>query len=684
MPSLDENKEAFDRLLPELPAQIATTPKRITITRASGPVVICLARPNRYHEAIFTALAEAIKTPWFTSLSSRSQKVYFTNLKQLFEWINESGYTATEINCFECLKEFEAYRANVAEAKRSPLCSIPTMLRKGLDGKDLSDEDYLYLRTLLRLSKPSKQPEPKPHTLTEWFSLPWLRSLVGEKQYLSLESPSRLISSFRVTISITLSYLLEIRAQWKKQVSMSCVSDSNKDWYRKWGSQLLKCAGTFDKAGEPADELTQLLCLDLISQNQWPIVKEQIAKNGIEKVRLFGKNLTSTHVWKCPVFFHPDNQHNYSKVEELLMAWLVACETIQPWDIATLKTNDYACEYNRSGRLIAMQCCYYKGRSGLNREPAVLIASDCWTKAQYAYLKGLPLSARLFRHSIGRALKVPEFAFGSRIISSPLNMIWRLWQTPRLQTRIREALKRAGALPIFLESALALTRGSESHDRFVRRNPGASRSKYEAVVPRPLPGEIFSLSHIKTTAVHAGSDQYRDGDLINHHSHTSATEKHHYLSDANKDFVNRAGRITRLVLYDLQNVVYQPSVSALTQAVNDLELRSRVTEATGLEDAQVHQLNFPTDRPKEDDMILIPDTIEQALIFTHSITQAEERYRQLLNLRPDWVERTLLPQLEWMSRTLAKMRSAAAAQQEYADLKHHLPPVFDHLLETHE
>lgn len=49
------------------------------------------------------------------------------------------------------------------------------------------------------------------------------------------------------------------------------------------------------------------------------------------------------------------------------MAWLVACEAVQPTDITKLKTTDYAREFNQSGRLIAMECCYYKGRAGSTR-----------------------------------------------------------------------------------------------------------------------------------------------------------------------------------------------------------------------------------------------------------------------------------------------------------------------------
>lgn len=679
------NLEPFDNLLPELPAQLDSESRRITATRPSGIYVVADEPTNKYHKLIFDALARAFQTPWFTGLTPGSQNRFFAFTRQLFNWINESGYLTTEDNRYECLKDFEAHRLNVDGLKHSPLKYIHSAMKKGLNTESLSNDEYRYLRTLLRVTKLPKTPETQPYTLTDWFALPWLRSIIGEQQYLSLESPSRLFNSFRVTVATTLSYLLEIRTQWKQRHSQACESMGHKGWYLLWNSQMMKHLGAFNASGEPTDGLTEALCLDMVSDRTWPTLKALIAERGVESagtVPLFQKRFVP---WKVPVIFHPNNISTYSNVEETLMSWLVACETVQPSDIPKLKTTDYAYEYNSSGRLIAMQCSYYKGRAGAIREPAMLIASDCWTKAQHSYLTGLPTIAHLFQLKVKRQSVLPDFGADYRSVNFPLSMIFKLWQTPRLQARIRAACARAGALSIFLEATLALSQGSQSYRSFLARNQGASRSDYETTLPRPLPSKMFSLSHIKTTAVHAGSDRYRDGDLINHHSHTSATEKHHYLTDANKDFVNRAGRITRVVLHDLQNVVYQPSVSAIEQTVNDLDLRSRVIEATGSTDAQVHPLNLlPAPHYDAEGLILVPDTVEQALIFIHSIAQAEERYQQLLKLRPDWVERTLLPHLEWMSRTLINMRTATEAQKQYEDLKPCLPPLFDHLLETHE
>lgn len=364
------------------------------------------------------------------------------------------------------------------------------------------------------------------------------------------------------------------------------------------------------------------------------------------------------------------------------MAWLVACEAVQPTDIPKLKTTDYALEFNQSGRLIAMECCYYKGRASSTRQPAILMASDCWTKAQYRYLTGLPVPSPVFQFNVMSEKAMPDIREGFAQ-KGDISFLWRIWQLPRVQRRIDAALRRSGASSIFLDAALALTQGSEPVGIFAKI-PGNNIGAYRESVARPLPQHIFSLTHVKTTAVHAGSDRYRDGDLINHHSHTSATEKHAYLTDANKDFVNRAGRVTRLVLNDLQNVVYQPSVSAMAAAVNDLELSTRVVEATGSEDVRVHSIDQSIERVQNDDVILVPDTVGQALLFIHTIAEAEARLPQMLAVRPDWVERTLLIRVEWMTRNLARMRSAAEAQKQYANLKPHLPNLFDYLLETVE
>ena len=371
--------------------------------------------------------------------------------------------------------------------------------------------------------------------------------------------------------------------------------------------------------------------------------------------------------------FHPNCRNSYSPLEELLLAYLVACEAIQPTDIPKLKTSDYALATNSSGRLTMIECQYYKGRAGSIHQPAMLMASDSWTQAIYLYLQGLPRTTSLFKTKTQKPIKLPGLGVHT-YTHTLIRLLFKLWKMPTLQRRIRSELRRTQTNPISLKAMLALEEGSESYNLFKSRT-GQSKADY-AHAPFPLPLYQFTLTHIKNTAVHSGHDNYRESDLINHHSHTSETEKHAYLTDNNKDFVNKLGRITRLVLHDLKNVVYQPSINAMQQAVNDLETRTQVVDATGGSDANVQSLQETIVQDDTNNDIIVSDTLDGALYFMHYIDQVEKVFTRLLAVRPDFVERTPLVQMEWMTRTLSRMSQAKAAKKQYASLCEHLPPPF--------
>lgn len=230
---------------------------------------------------------------------------------------------------------------------------------------------------------------------------------------------------------------------------------------------------------------------------------------------------------------------------------------------------------------------------------------------------------------------------------------------------------------------MALEKGDEDYESFKKRT-GKSRDEYRTVIPKALPIYLFTLTHIKNTAIYAGSDSYRESDIVNHHSHTSKTEGISYLTDANKEWVNQAARITRLVLHDLQNVVYMPSITEIMESVNDLELRTQIIEATNTSDILTNSLRGQSIEGANEISIIVLDTIDSAMYFIHYITQAEEIYSKLLVVRPDWVEKTLIPQVEWMTRTLTRMSAVAKAQKQYDKIAVHLPQLFEHLLETAE
>ena len=517
------------------------------------------------------------------------------------------------------------------------------------------------------------------HTLCSWFDVPWLRPIIGEPTYLKLESPRILTRSFRVTVSATLLYLLDQRTLSQKNDEID-FQRPKRHWHFYWNPLVISHHGNFDDLGEPKDELSQLLLLDLVTPPAQTALKDWLAQHGKKNLppRLYLPSKKSLEPWQRPVLFRPEYQATYAPLEELLCGWLAACECIQPSDILSLQTNNYSCEYNSSDRLIAMQCNYYKGRSGAMMQPNVLMGNDIWTQALHQYIKGLP-DHKLFQTNIHAQKNLTITSSDN----SDFRLLFKIWKLPSFKKYLYTKIKAADADDVFIKAILALEHGSEPCHIFRSRKEKKTKDYY-STVERPLPSNAFKATHIKNTAVHAGSDTYREYDLTNHNSHTSPTEGLNYLTDQNKDWVNQLGRITRVVLNDLLNVAFNPSITEIKESLSDKSVRTRIIDAAQSDDLIINSLgssHFPSFSDRE---IIVPDTLETALYFVHYLAQAEKLIDQLVLVRPDWVEQTLIVQVEWTTQTLSRMKSAATAQREYPKYSDHLPPLFEHLLETAE
>lgn len=677
-----EEANDFDIVLPQQTTKLTSRPHKVLCFTEHGTRhILSLKNPNQYHSAIFTACSAAFESDWFlNSISERSKPTYWDCTRLFLTWLNETNYVTKDNNRYDCLIDYELYYMNQKGCKTSPLSVLKIIIENGLDSPFLEQREIKYLERLLNLTDPAPTTNRTSFTLTDWLSLPWLRNIIEEKDYLRLESAARVHSSFRITVAVTLIFLLEIRSLKQAQPSIN-FDNSEEGWQYNWNYLQVQKYGSFDNNGSPLDAITELVWLDLVKPSFYKAIKDKISKEGIHSLR---KKIEkdSNPPWQKPNFFHPDYQEIYSPIEELLASWLFACEAIQTSDIPKLKPKDYAVENNSSGSLIMMQCQYYKGRSGDMQSPQVLMASNSWTRAIYLYMQKLDPSKPMFRSNVKRQISIPNL--GSRSKQQTLtNFLFNIWKIPVLRQRINSELHKEESTQIFLNAFLALENGSLSKGNYCRANNKSSEEYYNSV-PRPLPPNLFTLTHIKNTSVHAGGDDYRDSDLINHHSHTSATEKHSYLTDQNKDFVNRSGRITRLVLHDLQNTVYQPSIDRVQSKIKDLELRTKIIDATSIEDTNVQNITQLIDKDEFDDQIVVYDTLDSALFFMHYINQAEIIYPSLLRTRPDFVERTLIVKVEWMTQTLSKMRSAKEAKKQYKTLQQYLPPLFDHLLESTE
>ncbi|MGM0783574.1 MAG: hypothetical protein ACQEUM_05655 [Pseudomonadota bacterium] len=674
--------KAFDKLLPEEPYPLLSQPNKITYqTKAGTTYTIALKKPNKYNQVILKACSIGFQSNWFIGLTDKTKISYLYRVRYYFDWINESEHNTSDKTRYDTLKKFESFLINDQGLKAPGLGLIKNVIKKGMTSSKISETEYIYLQTLLSISPPAQPAESTPFTLSNWFATLWIRDIIGEEDYLKLESPKLLFNSFRVTIATSLLYLLEQRQKWQelqKNATAHPIVNTNATWYRDWNFEFLKLFGKFNKSGDPEDTLSQLMWLDLVRPHTQNALKETIKEKGLDSQTPNSRHQNKKIIpWQRPVFFHPDYRNNYSYLEELLCAWLVACDTVQPTDIPKLKTSNYTRERNTRGRLIAIECTYYKGRAGTTKQPSILMGSDPWARALDKYMEGLSLP-HLFAKKVESIIAFPALKN-----NTPINLLFRIWKLPSFIIQLEQELQKTEATSLFLNAMLSLEHGNETYGQFNKRTKRTIEN-YKSTISRPLPMNIFTLTEIKNSAVHARSDSYRAADLINYNSHTSLTENTSYLTDENKEWVNQAGRITRLVLNDLQNVVYHPSINDIRRSVHDMELRTRISKATNKKDLIIKSIQSRTIETSGDNIIIVADNSDVALYFIHYINQAEALLPKLLAARPDWVERTLITQVEWMTRTLTQMKTSSIAQKEYKALSTHLPPLFDHLLETTE
>ncbi|MFS1454852.1 hypothetical protein BCT99_027175 [Vibrio lentus] len=134
---------------------------------------------------------------------------------------------------------------------------------------------------------------------------------------------------------------------------------------------------------------------------------------------------------------------------------------------------------------------------------------------------------------------------------------------------------------------------------------------------------MFGFQLIKNSAVHAFSDPYTLEYLINRNSHSNQTEKVNYLTEDNEAWINNSGRITREVMFDLiQNVFnlgfdrddaeqlkrFNSEVMAVTESVSYRreEMNSRLRMITGQEKGKVNEVGVLSLNDKNESESLSP------------------------------------------------------------------------------
>lgn len=693
-----DSSSDFDKIFPSRQTLLGAVPKRLTLqTGPNSTKTVELSNNNEYVQYIYRAIAAGLASDSFANQVDGSKYSIHKILTHFIKWLNTCDMSSE--NCYKLLKLYESKRTNEDNVKpqSSGLRKIISIVKAGIYSASLDQKTVVYIHELLKSTAVSAPDKVNQITLSAFFaSMSWLRDVMGEVDYLKLESPKRLIDSFSVTIATTLLFIVEAKKQaqllLKNPFELQPINVKSQQHIGKsYSRNLLEKLGSIDKDGQLANDLTRLIIADCVPLDRqddvlstWISITPGKRKhfplktiiNGIRCHHYTESHLLAAKHWNKP-----------STIEQLLFSWLCAVQMIQPGDIGKLKSNDFVIHRNQHSRPVAIQCTYYKGRSGREYEPPVLETSSIEGRAILAYLDYAESSSSALSEAIS---SIPL----SKCPTSIPDRLIRLWSDKTLNSLILEKMVQRKCSPLFLYAYKSmLVASSESYATWCSQNTGGMEG-YKQNVARPLPSELFGLAAIKTSAVHARSDKYREGDLINQNSHSNQTEDMHYLTDANKDWINQNGRITRAVLLDIERYVYRPNLNAAIQQAHEKMLLTRLISVldAGVDNGDEVRINSlgRTELGKSEineavidaDSIIVLDTPETVINMLHYINEAERQKDTLIANAMSFFERTILPTVEWMHIVMGRMSPVVVQDGErlYKEIQTLLPPLFSNEL----
>lgn len=689
----------FDRAINQPTLPIDILPNRLEL---NGKIV-SFKNESKYAKYIFTAITTAFKSEWYQSLGLNSQKCGQKSLRKFIPWLNEK--VITHENRYTILKDYEAFRVNEDGVKpqSTGLCDVMNFLTNGVNSDQINDSTIQYIIRLRSYTTISVADERESSTLSSYFaSMHWLREALGEVDYLKLESPKRLIDSFSISVATTLLLILQAKVEARKGLSdpitlkiVNTKIEINGKAVRNqhYCRNLLNHLGRLSVDGKPADILTELLLLDCVPADRQDKLISQWHESPDKFKFSYLHSESRQLLFTEPSIFTPTSWSYPSHIEQYLAAWLCAWQAIQPLDVCKLRRKDFVISKDHTTSIVALQCSYYKGRSRTVQEPPMLEARQIETLALIAYLEQLPSdNSNLFSKKIHIS---PDLGFSSFTVSGRLE---RLFKSPIITNKINQNLKKRQSSPLFLRAFIAMADHKEfSFNRWCKSRKlnalDTSAAAYRMDIKKPLPLLQFGLSAIKNSSIHARTDRYRDSDLINQNSHTSQTEKRSYLTDANMAWVNQNGRITRMVLNDMERYVYKPNLNKAITVAYDLILRTRVTGVLSNGIANHSSIKTNSLRHVNDsdldafgtnhDDIIVLDTQETVVNMLHYIGEAERLHRSLIMNNLPFFEHSVLPTVEWMENVIRERLNPSVVklgQQTYNEIRTILPELFSNEL----
>lgn len=671
---------------------IAMLPKTINLNSTS---IETKRKGNR--GSIYKCILYALESEWFLSLGQRTQENYERVIVNFSEWLNIS--TSIDKAPLAVINQFEAYRVNDCKVQvQSTGAELALkILKEGKDLNKLGTKEFRYIENLINATKISPVAERKQSTITNFFSqAPWIRSVLGEKEYLKLESPKILTNSFSVSIA---SILLQI-IQCKKLITeliktledteIQSIDNSKKN--SDFQFYLLKNHLKKTAANYKVDIVFNFLITDFTHKKFRADILKGIDKGKLNKyIRREKKDSGHRSTFSPPKIFTKSLLDKASYLEEHLMLWLCAWQMIQPEETYSLKENDFIRTRNTQGRLISIQCNYFKTRAARIYEPPILDSSTIECKAIEAYIERLDQGESLFKLH-----KTKQEGFSNPTNSKThFQLLSELFSNNYIYSLIYSELKARQASPIFIKAYCALFDfGGISYDCWHhRKGPKISSiersvKNYKKETENYLPISMLSLSSIKNTSVHSRTDKYRADDLVNENSHSADVEKKSYLTEDNKEWINREGRVSRMVMNDINNHFFSPHRKAAAEEAMEKLSLTNIINQDNYDQIRVNSIGEATTNEHIDHdpaEILVIDSAETALSMLHYLSEAKLKEKILISNCLSFYEKTVLPTVEWMEVLLSTRlgpKLVKQARRKYQHIQPLLPSLFEPQIQT--
>jgi len=696
----------------ELPFSVRSIP--ISKTGASAAYTLLMTDTKDSDKAIiYKAMIAAYNYTFFDRSAALSAKeIFSTAVKPFIVWLN----THKIENRYEILKLYETHRMDELEnhGGASPLISLKIVLGYTIESeslrKELSSDEYAYLIEL-RKTKHTPNLNKSQKSIASYFgALDWLRRDdigIGSERYSALASPKLAVNSLSLTAATVIlelkTYKDELQAlirSIKPQLSPWLVIESKDSRFERCkavGKLIYLMLSAYHKQDNPSNALKAALGAFILSNSSslatynaiTPALQSQEecdslflnkernkAKVGVHFAKVhFTATLDGTLFsieWIKGVL-NGDSSKALTDVEGLMFAWLMASFTLQPNDIPKLRHSDFRL-MKIGGRVTNIECEYFKGRAKVFHTTRSLSTRTPEGKALLILLEqqdeGLPFFTK-------QGLVI------SNKINSLLGVFNALLQISDLSEKLEAAHKKQ-QLPNLMPQAICSLVSNGTHPENIIENPGKitieERRKLVAQSQSPCQKNFFGFQAIKNSAVHAFSDPYTLNYLINRNSHSNQTEKVSYLTEENEEWMNSSGRITREVMLDLiQNVFnlnFKPenekqvvAFNSEFMAVTDLiaykheEMNARLRVVTGQEKGRVNEVGVMALSDQKEDEALSPiyvsDSPITVLKMHNYLHEFKKNYKKLLSHNPEHLFKTVIPTVEWLEDTLPKMSKAS-------------------------